>query len=81
MIQTLFRWYEQQREALIFLSFSNHKTDNQLQVELLLNSRDLFTSMGRLGCPKKHQSCLIKLQMQILVLFDLKTMPDFFQEF
>ena len=33
---------------------------------------------GRLGCPKKHQSCLIKLQMRILVLFDLKTMPDFF---
>ena len=34
-----------------------------------------------LGCSKMHQSCLIKLHMQILDPFDLKTLPEFFQEF
>ena len=40
-----------------------------------------FFIVWRLACPKKHQSCLIKLQMQILVPYDLNTMPDFFKEF
>ena len=33
-----------------------------------------------LGCPKTHQSRLIKLHMQMLVLFDLKLLPVFFKE-
>ena len=34
-----------------------------------------------LGCPKKHESRQMNLQMKILDPFDINMKPEFFQEF
>ena len=34
-----------------------------------------------IGCFKKHESCQMKLHMEILDPFDMKMTPEFFQEF
>ena len=41
----------------------------------------LGSMIGRVGCPKKHESCQMKLHMEILVPIDIKVTSDFFQEF
>ena len=53
-----------------------------VRVNLLLFCVRVICDCDRvLGCPKKHESRQMNLQMKILDPFDINMKPEFFQEF